>query len=143
MKIIFSFILILFFFSTSRSQDSTKTITNRNDSLRVGHHASINELKELLFDNSLADPFSAHINKEVAKVYPNISIHESNLNTLPERDINSFDNAKKNLLGAIRMQPKFLPADELGFLGQVFIYANAAAFGYALYQHIKKYKDDY
>jgi hypothetical protein len=142
-KILFTFILIFFFFSNSQAQDSTKTIIDKNDSLKVTHHASINELKEILFDNSLADPFSAHINKEVSKVYLNISIPESNLNTLPERDINSFDNAKKNLLGAIRMQPKFLPANELGFLGKVFIYANAAAFGYALYKHIEKYKDDY
>ena len=130
-------------FSSVYCQDNSQGNKTETDSLTVTYHASINELKQILFDNSLTDPYLIHINHEVGKVIHTYSIPESRLNKLPESNDNSFNIAKKNLLGAIRLQPKFLPADELGILGEVFIYANAAAFGYALYQHIKKYKDEY
>jgi len=62
---------------------------------------------------------------------------------LPLNMLTAFYKQKNNLSQALQLQRKWASEQNLGFVGKVLGYVNAAAVGYLLYSHLKKYKDEY
>jgi len=72
------------------------------------------------------------------------SIKGENNISLPLGMLSSFYLQKKNLNKALLLQRKWtLEEQDLGIFGEVLQYVNAAATGYLLYEHFRKYKDKY
>lgn len=142
---ILSLLILILFLTTTYSQDKDEFLTSVSDSLihKSEYKASINELKQILFGIQVNDPYTSYLDKEVKRIFLKSYSPSPQSNSLFNSSENSFHEAKKNLLAAIESQPKFLSAEALGVLGDMFIYMNAAAAGYALYRHMKKYNNEY
>ena len=68
---------------------------------------------------------------------------ESESILLPLNMLHAFYKQKNNLSQALQLQRKWAAEQNLGFIGKVLGYVNAAAAGYLLYSHFEKYKDEY
>ena len=151
MKLLLAVVSFFIFTGFVYTQDNNATQKNTDDpelidSVEVSNAAlSINELKQILFSPQIYNPYTDYLSRQKnlfsmpyspESEYTSTSLHLNN-------SLNSFDIGKKNLMYAISLQPKFLSANELGVLGQILLYANVAACGYALYEHLRKYKDEY
>lgn len=147
----YKFVVILFFLvllinCSAQTQDPNNNKNSIQDSLITkSTSASINELKQLLNMSSIYDPFETHF-AEHNNLFTN-GIASNNLPGLNfshlNQPVNNFEMGRLNIKNAIKMQPNFMGANDLGVFGDILLYTNFAAAGYVLYQHIKKYKDEY
>lgn len=108
-------------------------------------NASINELKQVLSIQQLYDPFNKSMtnyknlftNGAIADISPGLNFTWGNTPS------DNFEMGRQNLKNTIQMQTNFMGANDLGVFGDILLYTNFAAAGYVLYQHLKKYKDEY
>ncbi|MBU1100486.1 MAG: hypothetical protein KKA84_08795 [Bacteroidetes bacterium] len=108
-------------------------------------NASINELKQVLNLQRLYDPFKHNMtnyknlftNGAIADISPGLNFTPGNIPS------ENFEMGRQNLKNSIQMQTNFMGANDLGVFGDILLYTNFAAAGYVLYQHLKKYKDEY
>lgn len=140
-----AFISLLIISQPTFCQDkSIRNFIERDSSItKESGTSSIHELRLVLFDSKVIDPYTMYVHNEVQKITSDIYEPDNRQNTLRDNQLASFDEAKKNMLNSIQLQPKFLQAGDLGIVGNIFLYLNAAAAGYALYEHFRKYKDEY